>query len=63
MNRWAAPGRGTTVDLVNVGAHGQLDAVVRVLFDGERLAQLFTPAEARELARVLTSLAARAEDG
>jgi hypothetical protein len=32
-------------------------------FDGERLAQLFTPAEARELARVLTSLAARAEDG
>lgn len=63
MNRWAAPGRGTTVDLVDVGAHGQFDAVIRVLFDGERLAQLFTPTEARELAQVLTSLAARAEDG
>ena len=63
MNRWAAPGRGTTIDLVDVGAHGQLDPVIRVLFDGERLAQLFTPTEARELAQVLTSLAARAEDG
>jgi hypothetical protein len=63
MNRGAAPDRGTTVDLVDVGAHGQLDAVIRVLFDGERLAQLFTPTEARELAQVLTSLAARAEDG
>jgi len=29
MNRWAAPGRGTTVDLVDVGAHGQFDAVIR----------------------------------
>jgi hypothetical protein len=34
-----------------------------VLFDGERLPQLFSPTEARELAQVLTSLAARAEDG
>ena len=63
MNLWAAPGRGTTVDLVDVGAHGQVDVVIRVLFDGERLAQLFTPTEARELAQVLTSLATRAEDG
>jgi hypothetical protein len=43
MNRWAAPGRGTTVDLVDVGAHGEVEAAIRVLFDGERLAQLFTP--------------------
>jgi hypothetical protein len=63
MNRWAAPGRGTTVDLVDVGARGQVDVVIRVLFDGERLAQLFTLTEARELAQVLTSLAARAEGG
>jgi hypothetical protein len=63
MNLWAAPGRGTTVDLVDVGARGHVDAVIRVLFDGERLARLFTPTEARELAQVLTSLAARAEDG
>jgi hypothetical protein len=37
--------------------------VVRVLFDGERLAQLFTPTEARELAQVLVALAARAHAG
>ena len=63
MNLWAAPGRGTTVDLIDVGAHGQVDVVIRVLFDDDRLAQLFTPIEARELAQVLTSLASRAEDG
>jgi hypothetical protein len=62
MNRWAAPGRGTTVDLVDVGAHGQLEVVIRVLFDGERLAQLFSPTEARQLAQVLTSFADTAED-
>jgi hypothetical protein len=62
LNRWAAPGRGTTVDLVDVGAHGEFDAVIRVRFDGERLAPLFTPTEARKLAQVLMRMADRADD-
>jgi hypothetical protein len=63
MNRWAAPGRGTIVDLVDLGSQREVVPVVRVLFDGERLGQLFTPTEARELAQVLVALAARADAG
>jgi hypothetical protein len=62
-NQWSAPGRGVEVDLVDIGGRGEVDPVIRILFDGERLAQLLTPTEARQLALVLTSLAARADDG
>jgi hypothetical protein len=51
------------VDVVDIGSRGQAVPVIRVLFVGERLAQLFTLTQARQLAQVLTSLAARAEDG
>jgi hypothetical protein len=62
-NQWSAPGRGVEVDLVDIGHEGEVVPVIRVLFVGERLAQLFTLTEARQLAQVLTSLATRADDG
>lgn len=61
--RWSAPGRGVEVDLVDIGAEGEVDPVVRVLFDGHSRAELFTLPEARQLAQLLTRLAARADAG
>jgi hypothetical protein len=61
--RWSAPGRGVEVDLVAIGADGEVDPVVRVLFDGHSRAELVTLPEARQLAQVLTTLAARADAG
>jgi hypothetical protein len=51
------------VDLVAIGADGEVDPVVRVLFDGHSRAELVTLPEARQLAQVLTTLAARADAG
>jgi hypothetical protein len=49
--RWSAPGRGVEADVVDLGSGGELDPVIRILFDGHSRAELFTLTEARRWRR------------
>jgi len=63
--RWAAPGRGVDVSVIDVGSRAAPDVVpvVRLLFDGRPPAVLLAPTEARTLATTLVELAAQADAG